>query len=176
MQNRRCRRFLQGRSRSRYGSHISGHPPPTGSRTTGGRHTSVATHGVGRIPPYFCAASETIADLEHPGSRHKLVTNVCFQAISRLDHVYTTRHPVPRRIPPTFLQHGHDMATTWLRHGYDMATTWLRHGYDMSTTSTTSMTCLRHGYDIYDMLRHATTCHDMPRHATTCHDMLRQRC
>jgi hypothetical protein len=164
MQNRRRRRFLQGRSRSRYGSHISCHPPPTGSRTTGGRHTSVATHGVGRIPTYFCAASETIADLEH-----KLVTNVCFQAISRLDHVYTTRHPVPRRIPPTCL-----------RHVYDMATTWLQHGYDMSTTSTT---CLRHLQHVYNMsttwlrhLRHATTCHDMPRHATTCHNMLRQRC
>jgi hypothetical protein len=91
---------------------------------------------------------------EHPGSRHKLVTNVCFQAISRLHHVYTTRHPVPRHCPPTFLRHGYDMATT-------------------STTSTTSTTCLRHlrhlrhVYDMSTTSTTSTTCYDMPRHATT---------
>jgi hypothetical protein len=107
--------------------------------------------------------------LEHPGSRHKIVTNVCFQAISRLDHEYTSRHPVPRRLPPTCLRHGSDMSTTRLRQGYDMSTTsttclrHLRHVYDIYDLSTTSTTWLRH-------LRHATKCYDMLRHATTCYD------
>jgi hypothetical protein len=107
--------------------------------------------------------------LEHPGSQHKLVTNVCFQAISRLDHVYTTRHPVPRRIPPTCLRHVYDMSMTWLRHGYDMSTTWLRHVYDMSTTSTT---CLRHLQHVYDMSTTSTTCLRHLRHGYDIYDML----